>query len=212
MYNIAHFICSCSIGRTGRNSVLSVRAHIEFRGHDANAARCRLPAANSGTTTWHCGGERSSGARGVGVGAVRNSPGREHHWTKCGVEFNSFSLNGHVSRERCLTQPWLGNHWRKKRVRKQRRGCWAEDAAVTKTRTAPKIEISRSAWCWCWLLGFLFLTFSCTRPHLAEPWQCDEGVRFLEASWVSETQSAVTRAARGVLHNFDPSIFHVIAS
>lgn len=189
---------------------------------------CALTSNSAGTTRMlHAAGSQlqtveqrrdtaavsgARGARGVGVGAVRNSPGREHHWTKCGLEFNSFSLNGSVSRERCWTQRCLGiicgeNAYANCGAAVARKTQpWLKHAQRPRLRSLGRRDVDVP------LLGFLFLTFSCTRLHLTEPWACDEGVRFLETSWVSETQSAVTRAGRGVLHNFDPSIFHVIAS
>lgn len=93
-----------------------------------------------------------------------------------------------------------GSHLREGggRVRKRRRGCWAEDAAVTETRTAAKIKTSRSAWRWRAAAWFPpFRAFSRAGLHLAESWQ-------VNGSRVSDTQSAVTRASGGAPAQFRP--------
>lgn len=149
-----------------------------------------------GTTTWHCGVEAEP---------VEREPSailqvESMIYRIVGAEFNSSSYSGNILRERCRTL-WELFAGGKKGVRKQRRDCWAEDAAVTETRAAYKLEISPSVGVVCWRAaawGLIFL------PLTASHYKCS--TNFLKSSRASETQSAVTRirTGRGVLHNFDP--------
>lgn len=110
----------------------------------------------------------------------RNSPGREHHWTKCGLEFNSFLLNGSVSRERCWTQRCLGiicgeNAYASSGAAVERKTQpWLKHAQRPRLRSLGRRDVDVP------LLGFLFLTFSCTRLHLTEPWRVTKESAFLE--------------------------------
>lgn len=143
-----------------------------------HAASSQLQTVEQRRDTAAVSGAR--GARGVGVEAVRNSPGREHHWTKCGLEFNSFSLNGSVSRERCWTQRCLGiicgaNAYANCGAAVERKTQpWLKHARRPRLRSLGRRDVDVP------LLGFLFLTFSCTRLHLTELWHVTKESAFLK--------------------------------
>lgn len=123
----AHFRSACA--RSHPNSAGTTRT-LHALGSQLQTVEQRRDTAASKGSRWSP----------MGFRAARDPPGREHQLSECTAEFISPPHNGNVLRERCRTLRCLRIGCRGEGVRKRRRDCGAEDAAVTGTRAAPRLR------------------------------------------------------------------------
>lgn len=157
----------------------------EIRGHAACAARCRLPAANSGTTTY-CGARSRWEPR--RAPAARGSSGKASVIAALDGIL-TFILIIRYRQTDGVRLRRVSKESGAKRVHKQRAG-WAEDAAVTNTRSAQDWWPSVGVMLACRRVGFLAPS-AAKAPHGRLTF---EGLRFLKTGRLWKTPSAVTRS------------------